>query len=82
VVISDDLEMGAIRNHFTLEQTVTQAVRAGLDVLLFSNTSDYRPGLGGEILDILVTEAAADPDFAARIEESYARILALKARIR
>jgi beta-N-acetylhexosaminidase len=81
VVISDDLEMGAI-NQFTLEQTVTQAVRAGMDLLLFSNTSDYRPGLGGQILDILVTEAEADPEFAARIEESYARILALKARIR
>ncbi len=81
VVISDDLEMGAIRDHFTLEQTVTQAVRAGLDVLLFSNTASYRAGLGQEILDILLAEAAADPAFAARIEQSYARIVALKSRI-
>jgi beta-N-acetylhexosaminidase len=82
VVISDDLEMGAIRDHFTLKDTVTQAVRAGMDVLLFSNTAKYRPGLGGEILDILLAEAAADPAFAARIAESYDRIVALKARIR
>lgn len=82
VVISDDLEMGAIRDHFTLEQTVTQAVRAGMDVLLFSNTAKYRAGLGQEILDILLAEAAADPAFAARIEQSYERIVALKARIR
>mgnify|MGYP002401859667 FL=1 len=81
VVISDDLEMGAIRDHFTLEQTVTQAVRAGMDVLLFSNTAKYRASLGREILDILLTEAEADPAFAARIEESYARIVALKQRI-
>lgn len=78
VVISDDLEMGAIRDHFTLEQTVTQAVRAGMDVLLFSNTADYDPGLGLKIRDILLAEAAADPAFAARIEQSYARIVALK----
>jgi beta-N-acetylhexosaminidase len=81
VVISDDLEMGAIRDHFTLEQTVTQAVRAGVDVLLFSNTAKYHAGLGREILDILVAEAEADPAFAARIEESYGRIVKLKAGI-
>lgn len=82
VVISDDLEMGAIRDHFTLEETVTKAVRAGMDVLLFSNTAKYRPGLSGEILDILVAEAAADPDFARRIEQSYERIAALKMRVK
>lgn len=81
VVISDDLEMGAIRDHFTLEQTVTKAVRAGMDVLLFSNTAQYRPSLSQEILDILLAEAEADPDFASRIEQSYERIVALKARI-
>jgi beta-N-acetylhexosaminidase len=81
VVISDDLEMGAIREHFTLEETVTRAVRAGMDILLFSNTADYRPGLSGEVLDILLAEADADPAFAARIEESYGRIVALKARL-
>ncbi len=81
VVISDDLEMGAIRDHFTLEETVTKAVRAGMDVLLFSNTADYRPGLGGEVLAILLSEAEADPEFAARIEESYERIVALKGRL-
>ena len=82
VVISDDLEMGAIRDHYTLKQTVTMGVRAGVDVLLFSNTAKYHAGLGQEILDILISEAEADPAFAARIAESYQRIVALKARIR
>lgn len=81
VVISDDLEMGAIREHFTLEQTVTKAVRAGMDILLFSNTADYRPSLPEEVLAILMAEAARDPAFAARIEESHGRIAALKARL-
>lgn len=81
VVISDDLEMGAIREHFSLEDTVVKAVRAGMDILLFSNTADYRPGLAQDVLDILVSEAADDPAFAARIEESYRRIEALKARL-
>lgn len=82
VVISDDLEMGAIRKHFDLEETVSQAVRAGMDVLLFSNTSDPRASLADEIREVLVAQAQADPAFAARIAESYQRIVALKARIR
>ena len=81
VVISDDLEMGAIRDHFELREAVVKAVRAGMDVLLFTNTADYRAGLGDEVRDILVSEAEADPAFKARIEESYARIVALKQRI-
>lgn len=78
VVISDDLEMAAIREHFTLEETVAMAVRAGVDILLFSNTADYRPELNREILAILLDEAHADPAFEARIRQSYERILALK----
>ena len=81
VVISDDLEMGAIREHFSLKGTVTRAVRAGVDVLLFSNTADPRPTLGDEIRAILVAEAEADPAFRARIEASYRRIVTLKRRI-
>lgn len=81
VVISDDLDMSAIRGHFSLEEAVTRAVRAGMDVLLFSNTADPRPTLGDEIRALLVAEAEADPAFRARIEQSYARIVALKQRI-
>ncbi len=81
VVISDDLEMGAIRDHFTLEETVVRAVSAGMDILLFSNTAYQRPTLGTEVVDILVKKAEADPAFAARIAQSYERILALKSRL-
>jgi beta-N-acetylhexosaminidase len=81
VVISDDLEMGAIRDHFTLKETVVEGVKAGMDILLFSNTGYQRPGLSREVLDILLQEAAADTAFAGRIEESYKRIVALKQRL-
>lgn len=80
-VISDDLEMGAIRKQFGLHDTVVRAVTAGVDVLLFSNTAAYSPDLADKVRKILVDEAEADPAFRARVEESYARIAALKARI-
>ncbi|MEO6015323.1 MAG: glycoside hydrolase family 3 N-terminal domain-containing protein [Devosia sp.] len=81
VVISDDLEMGAIRKLFDLHDTVVRAVNAGVDVLLFSNTAAYSPGLPDKVRGILVAEAESDPAFKAKIEASYARIVALKARI-
>jgi beta-N-acetylhexosaminidase len=81
VVISDDLEMGAIRKRFDLHDTVVRAVNAGVDVLLFSNTAAYSPTLQDKVRSILVAEAEADPAFKAKIEASYARIVAMKKRI-
>ncbi|SEA27057.1 beta-N-acetylhexosaminidase [Pelagibacterium halotolerans] len=81
VAISDDLEMGAIRSRFDLHDTVVRAVEAGMDILLFSNTAAYDPALGSEIHRVLVEEGRADPAFAARIAQSYGRIIALKRKI-
>lgn len=81
VVVSDDMEMGAIRSLFSLEIAVVRAVFAGTDILLFSNTSNYRTSLVSEVHDILVRMAEKDPAFRARIEQSYARIVALKQRL-
>ena len=82
VVITDDLEMGAIRQNFDRRDAVLRAVRAGVDLLLFSNTADYREGLADEIRGMLVDEARRDPAFAARLKESYLRIVALKSHLR
>ena len=57
-------------------------MRAGVDVLLFSNTAKPRATLAAEVQAILVEEAKRDPDFAARIKESYERIVEVKKRLR
>lgn len=80
VVITDDLEMGAVRKLFDLHERVRRAVLAGVDVLLFSNTAKPRTTLGDEIRSILLEEGDKDPAFAARIKESYSRIVTLKSR--
>ncbi|MDR3471919.1 MAG: glycoside hydrolase family 3 N-terminal domain-containing protein [Devosia sp.] len=87
VVISDDLEMGAIRDMFkskdnmeVVRQTVVKAVNAGVNVLLFSNTAAYDPKLGEKIQGVLVSEAKKDPAFKKRIEASYALIVTLKTK--
>jgi len=37
VVITDDLQMGAIRKYYTLKDTIRMAINAGDDILLFGN---------------------------------------------
>ncbi|MDQ7045410.1 MAG: glycoside hydrolase family 3 N-terminal domain-containing protein [Sulfurimonas sp.] len=37
VVVSDDLQMRAISKHYSLQETVTLAINAGVDILLFGN---------------------------------------------
>ena len=89
VVISDDLDMGAIRDLFKadsnaeiLRQTVIRAVNAGVNVLLFSGTAVYDPNLGATVQAILISEGQKDPAFAKKIEESYQLIAALKAKLK
>lgn len=81
LVISDDLGMAAIRELHNRRESIILAVNAGTDLLLFLTTDKDTVAMAGEIQKILIAEAEADPAFRARIEASYARIKATKARI-
>lgn len=48
VIVSDDLQMKAISQHYTLKETVTLAINAGVDILLFGNQ------LGNQNIDTLI----------------------------
>jgi len=37
VIISDDLQMGAIREHYSLKEIVTLSINSGVNILLFGN---------------------------------------------
>jgi len=74
LVVCDDLRMGAIKRQFPLEISVVQAVNAGADLLMVTDSMEDR------ILDILV-EAAADGRISKRsVEEGYRRITAMKGK--
>jgi beta-N-acetylhexosaminidase len=76
LVMSDDLEMGAIARHATIEQAVVQHLQAGSDMLLICATPDLmRRGY------YAVLEAVQRGDIsAAQVQASLARIAAVKAR--
>ena len=50
-VITDDLDMGAIRDHYTREQAIIGSLAAGNDLLLISNSADPDPDLPHRALD-------------------------------
>lgn len=82
VVITDDLQMGAIYEHYGLRETLRLAILAGNDIMLLGNCMTYTENLGriayGEIIDMV--RRGEIP--RSRIKESYRRIIKLKGDIK
>jgi beta-N-acetylhexosaminidase len=75
VIISDDLQMKAISAHYSLKETVSLAINAGVDILLFGNQ------LGSvdleQLIETIYKEVKAGHIPYSRIQESNRRIEAL-----
>ena len=74
LVVTDDLEMGAIAKHYEIEETVRRAVEAGQDMLLIC----ARPDLIRRGYDALLEAARSGTLTAERIHASLERIAAFK----
>lgn len=82
VVISDDMQMGAIADHYGLDVAIEKCINAGVDILCFGNNLQYDPDIitkASGIIKRLVKEGKISE---ARIEESYRRVAALKAKVK
>ncbi len=82
VIVSDDMQMKAIREAYGLETAIERAVLAGVDILLFANNSVFEEDITSRaraILERLVREGTIPAD---RIDASYRRIMELKERLR
>ncbi|MEM9337228.1 MAG: glycoside hydrolase family 3 N-terminal domain-containing protein [Bacteroidota bacterium] len=79
VIISDDMQMGAIRNEYGLREAIHLSIKAGVDILMFANNvNDYelvRPSTVHSIIKDLLFEGVISRE---RIHESYLRIMKLK----
>jgi beta-N-acetylhexosaminidase len=81
VVVTDAMGMSAISNLYTLEQAVELAVNAGVDILLYTTNLDSSGvSLARRIVNFIERRVARGAIAEARINESYARIMALKGR--
>jgi beta-N-acetylhexosaminidase len=77
-VISDDMQMGAIRDAYGYEEAVALAIEAGVDILLIANQLVYEPDIAPRTIDIIEGLVRSGRISEERIDASYRRILALK----
>jgi beta-N-acetylhexosaminidase len=79
VVISDDLNMAAIKSAYKYEDALALAIGAGVDILTIADQTGT--GIVERTIDIIAAHVANGAISEARIDASYARISALKARL-
>jgi beta-N-acetylhexosaminidase len=80
VIISDDMQMRAIADHYGLETAIRLAIDAGVDILLFGNNTAYDPAITTKATEIIKTLLARKVITTERIDRSYRRIMELKQR--
>ncbi|MER9463968.1 glycoside hydrolase family 3 protein [Mesorhizobium sp. M0387] len=81
VVISDDMQMQAITDTITFEDSVRRAVLAGNDILIFANDKHPDPLVPEKVAALLSEEARKDPEMLERIQKSYENIMRLKRKL-
>ncbi|WP_027368332.1 glycoside hydrolase family 3 protein [Desulfocurvibacter africanus] len=81
VVVSDDLQMRAVADHYGLRETIRLALTAGVDVLLFGNNLDYDPLIARKAQSIILELVDSGELPCQRILESHERVMALKAKL-
>jgi len=75
VVVSDDLEMKAVLDHYGIRASVLQGMTAGVDCFLICHTL----ARVYEAIEALVHEAESDSHFRHRLLEAAARVRVLRA---
>jgi beta-N-acetylhexosaminidase len=81
VIITDDMQMGAIQERYSEEEAAILAILAGNDVLIHSTFERIDPDIGPR-LNLAIRQAVETGRIPqSQIEDAYARIVALKARI-
>jgi beta-N-acetylhexosaminidase len=81
VVLSDDMQMGAIRDAYGYPEAVALAIEAGVDILTIANQIVFEEGIVARTVDIIEGHVASGRLDEARIDQSWRRIRALKGRM-
>ncbi len=74
VIVSDDLDMKAIADHFGIDDAAVRAIDAGCDVLLLCRDEGHQH----LARQALIRRAERDTAFRARVAEAAGRVAALK----
>ena len=81
VVVSDDMDMGAIANKYGTETAIEMAINAGNDILVFGNNLTFDRNRGRDVNKTIVKLVRDGKIKKSRIRESYNRIMKMKKQI-
>jgi len=81
IVITDDLEMAAVKRYFSLKERAVRAVEAGNDIVLFSDATTNGTATVNRIHAYIRAAVDSGRIPLSRIRGAYARITAAKARL-
>jgi beta-N-acetylhexosaminidase len=81
VIVSDDLQMGAIVQEYDLDTAVITAIDAGVDILAFANNNGYEESVVTRVSRLIKQQVSDCRISETRIAESFRRIQRLKSKL-
>ena len=80
VIVSDDMQMGAIIDHYGFEEGLIMAINAGCDLLILSNNGigEYNELISVKAVDAIINAIEKNLISVDQINQSYNRIQNLK----
>ncbi len=78
VIVSDDMDMGAIVEQFGFEEAIEKALNTGNDILIFGNNLSYDKNKGEKVHKTIRKLVREGKVKKSRIKESYKRIMEMK----
>lgn len=79
VIISDDLQMQSITDHYSLDEALSLTINAGADMIIFANQLDKISAT--EVIERIERLVLAHKIDLQRIEEAYRRVTRLKQQL-
>lgn len=81
VIISDDMQMQAITDHYSLDIALEQTIMAGADIIIFGNNLVYDEQIAQKAIATILRLVREGRIPEWRIQQSSARIMHLKSRL-
>lgn len=77
-VITDDMQMKAITDHYGLEEACCRALAAGVDIIIIGNNLEHDPFILPKIVQAVISCVEEGTVLEKRIDEAWKRVQRLK----
>lgn len=81
VLISDDMQMRAIRDHYSLEKQIQLFLQSDMDIILYGNNLEYDEEIADKVFNLIYKASINDIEMQKRINKSFERIIKLKNKL-